>query len=88
MMDVRGEKMDFNKIIVDMQNLQKKIDEYETRIKIIDENINFIYKDIKKLEKKLEKENDEINKNILNIKILILKNVVFKFENEGVQKNG
>lgn len=80
--------MDFNKIIVDMQNLQKKIDEYETRIKIIDENINFIYKDIKKLEKKLEKENDEINKNILNIKILILKNVVFKFENEGVQKNG
>lgn len=71
--------MDFNKVITNMQELQSKIKVYELKNKNIDEAINSIKKEINKLEKKREKEQNEIEKNVLNIKILIMKEIVKKF---------
>ena len=71
--------MDFNKVITNMQELQAKIEVYELKNKNIDEAISSIKKEIIKLEKKCEKEQNEIEKHILNIKILIMKEVVEKF---------
>lgn len=71
--------MDFNKVITNMQELQSKIEVYELKNKNIDDAINSIKKEISKLEKKCEKEQNEIEKNVLNIKILIMKEIVKKF---------
>lgn len=72
--------MDFNKIIDDMKNLQSKVDLYENKQKVIMDAINSIQKDILKLEKKIDKEPDEINKEILKLKVLIMKEVAGRFQ--------
>lgn len=73
--------MDFNKIIEDMKNLQSKVDLYSAKEKKIEETITSINKDILKLEKKIEKESDEINKEIMKLKILIMKDIIGRFNN-------
>ena len=63
-----------------MQELQNKIEVYENKNKRIDETIILIEKDITKLEKKLEKEQDEISKHIIDIKLLIMKEIINRFK--------
>lgn len=77
--------MDFNKIISDMKELQEKVNSYEKREKIIQAAIIGINKDITKLEKKAEKGINDIDKAMLHLKILIIKDVVnrFNFNNKG-----
>ena len=67
--------MDFNKVINNMQELQSKIEVYELKNKNIENAINSIEKDIIKLEKKISTSKDEIEKHILNIKILLMKDI-------------
>ena len=62
--------MNFDKIISDMQLLQAKIKDYV---------INSINKDIIKLEKKKENSNDEFDKQILNLKILLISDILKRF---------
>lgn len=77
--------MDFNKIISDMKELQEKVNSYEKKEKIIQAAITGINKDITKLEKKAEKEINDIDKTMLHLKILTMKDVVdrFDFNNKG-----
>ena len=63
-----------------MQELQNKIEVYENKNKRIDETIILIEKDITKLENKLEKEQDEISKHIIDIKLLIMKEIINRFK--------
>ena len=72
--------MNFNKVISNMQELQNKIEVYENKNKRIDETIILREKDITKLEKKLEKEQDEISKHIIDIKLLIMKEIINRFK--------
>ena len=72
--------MNFNKVISNMQELQNKIEVYENKNKRIDDTIILIEKDITKLEKKLEKEQDEISKHIIDIKLLIMKEIINRFK--------
>lgn len=72
--------MDFNKVINNMQELQSKIEVYELKNKNIENAINSIEKDIIKLEKKISNSKDEIEKHILNIKILLMKDIVKRFD--------
>lgn len=72
--------MDFNKVINNMQELQSKIEVYELKNKNIENAINSIEKDIIKLEKKISTSKDEIEKHILNIKILLMKDIVGRFD--------
>jgi len=71
--------MDFNKVINDMKELQDKITSYEIKEKKIQDAIISINKDIAKLEKREEKENDDINRTILHLKILLMKDIVNRF---------
>ena len=73
--------MNFNKIIEDMKNLQEKIDLYTKKEESLKNAISVINKDLSKLEIKKEKEADEINKAILNLKILITKSIINKLNN-------
>lgn len=72
--------MDFNKVINNMQELQSKIEVYELKNKNIENAINSIEKDIIKLEKKISTSKDEIEKHILNIKILLMKDIAKRFD--------
>ena len=72
--------MDFNKVINNMQELQSKIEVYEEKNKNIESAISSINKDIIKLEKKISSSKDEIEKHILNIKILLMKDIVGRFD--------
>ncbi len=72
--------MDFNKVINNMQELQSKIEVYEKKNKNIENAISSINKDIIKLEKKISSSKDEIEKHILNIKILLMKDIVGRFD--------
>lgn len=72
--------MDFNKVINNMQELQSKIEVYELKNKNIENAISSINKDIIKLEKKVSSSKDEIEKHILNIKILLMKDIVKRFD--------
>ena len=71
--------MNFDKVINNMQELQSKIEIYERNNKSIEDAIASINKDILKLEKKRENSKDEIDKHILSIKILLMKDIVDKF---------
>lgn len=71
--------MNFDKVINNMQELQSKVEVYEQKNKNIEESINSIRKEILKLEKKKDNSNDEMDKHILSIKILIMKDIVNKF---------
>ena len=71
--------MNFDKVINNMQELQSKVEVYEQKNKNIEESINSIRKEILKLEKKKDNSNDEMDKHILIIKILIMKDIVNKF---------
>lgn len=73
--------MNFNKIIEDMKNLQEKIDLYTKKEESLKNAISVINKDLSKLEIKKEKETDEINKAILNLRILITKSIINKLNN-------
>ncbi len=73
--------MNFNKIIEDMKCLQEKIDLYTKKEENLNNAISVINKDLSKLEIKKEKEADEINKAILNLKILITKSIINKLNN-------
>lgn len=72
--------MDFNKVINNMQEFQSKIEVYEKKNKSIENAINSINKDIIKLEKKISSSKDEIEKHILNIKILLMKDIAKRFD--------
>ena len=72
--------MDFNKVINNMQELQSKIEVYELKNKNIENAINSIEKDIIKLEKKISTSKDEIEKHILNIKILLMTDIAKRFD--------
>lgn len=71
--------MNFDKVINNMQELQSKIEVYEQKNKSIEDAIISINKDILKLEKKRDNSKDEIDKHILSIKILLMKEIVSKF---------
>lgn len=71
--------MNFDKLINDMQELQTKIEVYERKNKSINDAINSIEKDISKLDKKKEKVTDEIEKYIIDIKILMMKDIIKRF---------
>ena len=71
--------MNFDKVINNMQELQSKVEVYKKKNKNIEESINSIRKEILKLEKKKDNSNDEMDKHILSIKILIMKDIVNKF---------
>lgn len=75
--------MDFNKVISDMKSLQEEIDKYSAKEKVIKDAIVSINKDISKLEKKIEKETDEINKQVLQLKVLIMKDICNRFQLGG-----
>ncbi len=77
--------MNFDKVINNMQELQSKIEIYERNNKSIEDAIASINKDILKLEKKRENSKDEIDKHILSIKILLMKDIVDKFNIENNQ---
>ncbi len=78
--------MDFNKVINNMQELQSKIEVYELKNKNIENAINSIEKDIIKLEKKISTSKDEIEKHILNIKILLMKDIAKRFDIKAENK--
>jgi len=78
--------MNFDKVINNMQELQTKIEVYEQKNKNIEDAITSIKKDILKLEKKKENSKDEIDKHILEIKILLMKDIVAKFNIENNKK--
>ena len=71
--------MNFDKIINDMQLLQTKVKDYEQKYKFIEDTISSINKDIVKFEKKKDNLTDEIDKHILSIKILAMKDIVNRF---------
>lgn len=71
--------MNFDKIINDMQSLQTKVADYEKKYKYFEDVILSINKDILKLEKKKENSKDEIDKHILSIKILLMKDIINRF---------
>ncbi len=71
--------MNFDKIINDMQLLQTKVKDYEQKYKFIEDTISSINKDIVKFEKKKDSLTDEIDKHILSIKILTMKDIVNRF---------
>lgn len=77
--------MNFDKVINNMQELQSKIEIYERNNKSIEDAIASINKDILKLEKKRENSKNEIDKHILSIKILLMKDIVDKFNIENNQ---
>lgn len=71
--------MNFDKIINNMQELQSKIEVYEQKNKKIEDSISSINKEILKLEKKKSVLKDEIDKHILDIKIITMKDIINKF---------
>lgn len=71
--------MNFDKIINNMQELQSKIEVYEQKNKKIEDFISSINKEILKLEKKKSVLKDEIDKHILDIKIITMKDIINKF---------
>ena len=71
--------MNFDKIINDMHLLQTKIADYEEKYKYIEDVVNSINKDILKIEKKKANSKSEIDKHILSIKILLMKDIVSRF---------
>lgn len=71
--------MNFDKVINNMQELQSKIEVYEEKNKKIEDSITSINKEFLKLEKKKSTLKNEIDKHILDIRILIMKDVVDKF---------
>lgn len=71
--------MNFDKIINNMQELQSKIEVYEQKNKKIKDAISSINKEILKLEKKKSVLKDEIDKHILDIKIITMKDIINKF---------
>lgn len=71
--------MNFDKIINNMQELQSKIEVYEQKNKKIEDAISSINKEILKLEKKKSFLKDEIDKHILDIKIITMKDIINKF---------
>lgn len=77
--------MNFDKVINNMQELQSKIEIYEMNNKSIEDALASINKDILKLEKKRENSKDEIDKHILSVKILLMKDIVDKFNIENNQ---
>ena len=62
-----------------MQELQSKIEVYEQKNKKIEDAISSINKKILKLEKKKSVLKDEIDKHILDIKIITMKDIINKF---------
>ena len=78
--------MNFDKIINNMQDIQTKIEIYERNNKIIENTINTIKKDILKMEKKKENTSDEIDKHILDIKILLMRDIINKFDVNSIGK--
>lgn len=62
-----------------MQELQSKVEVYEQKNKKIEDAISSINKEILKLEKKKSVLKDEIDKHILDIKIITMKDTISKF---------
>lgn len=71
--------MNFEKVINNMQELQSKVEVYEQKNKKIEDAISSINKEILKLEKKKSVLKDEIDKHILDIKIITMKGIINKF---------
>ena len=71
--------MNFDKVISNMQELQSKIEIYEQKNKKIEDTLSSIKKEILKLEKKKATLNYEIDKHTLDIKILIMKDIIDRF---------
>lgn len=77
--------MNFDRVINNMQELQSKIKVYELKNKNIEDAITSINKDIIKLEKKKDDLKNEIDKHILEIKILLMKDIVSRFNIDNNQ---
>lgn len=71
--------MNFDKVISNMQELQSKIEVYEQKNKKIEDTLSSIKKEILKLEKKKATLNNEIDEHILDIKILIMEDIIDRF---------
>lgn len=68
--------MDFNKIAKDMLDLQTKLEVYEARNNQVKELLTILLKENLKLEKKLEKEESEIDKITMQLKIAYNKKMI------------
>lgn len=73
--------MDFNKIAKDMFDLQEKLNIYQTRNNKIKDLLTQLVKDYTKIEKKLSKEKDEIQKLIIQLELLYTKRMINYIEN-------
>ena len=81
--------MDFNKIAQEILELQNKVQAYQIRNNKLKELLTGLLKEYLKLEKKFEKETDELNKLYLQINMYFTKRMINSIENiykESVQE--
>ena len=71
--------MDFNKIIDNVKELQEKVDFFNKKEQSINDTISLIKKDIIKLKKKMAKEEDLINKKVIELRIMIMEDIINRF---------
>lgn len=72
--------MNFNKIAQDMIALQEKLEVYQIRNNKVKELLTFLVKEYSKLEKKYNKETDEIQKLLLQLEMLYTKKMIHYIE--------
>lgn len=72
--------MNFNKIAQDMIALQEKLEVYEVRNSKVKDLLTFLVKEYSKLEKKYNKEMNEIQKNLLHLEMLYTKKMIHYIE--------
>lgn len=68
--------MDFNKIAEEMLELQKKIEIYQIRNNKLKDLLTLMLKELSKLQKKYDKETDELNKMFIQISIIHYKKFI------------
>ncbi len=72
--------MNFNKLAQDMIALQEKLEVYEIRNSKVKELLTFLLKEYTKIEKKYNKETDEIQKLFLQLEMLYTKKMIHYIE--------
>lgn len=73
--------MDFNKIAQDMMDLQEKLEAYKVRNDKLKDLLTQLLKEKIKLDKKFEKETDELNKLYLQLNIYFIKKMIDNIQN-------
>lgn len=73
--------MDFNKIANDIMVLQEKLTVYQIRNNKVKDLLTKLVKDYSKLEKNFNKENDDIQKLLIQLEMLYTKRMISYIEN-------